>query len=609
MTEKPSDETSPAAYPDTDEEEQETIRILEDCFPSRVKSHIDSRDKVPNHDGHVEIVDSSGSPQGRIVVQVKKLPDGQADPPKKQIKTKHLAYCRSVIDPFVLILVDVKNEVGYWKHITESWFEQEELDSQGSKVVRLDGQNRIELGEQKYISDWLQIVRETKKRIDDYDLFEELKERSNPAIGREDDKFRHIHRFLDNYHNLLENDYESLKQQRFPDVWKFGFGSIDYTEDSLRYTLYPIYKSENDAQIREIDFSWEEIQKLGASGARGIPHDNPLQREPEAFAYDVIGDQVEKQIRDRDLDFTDNHFLAMEYVYPFVNKYSELLGLSDQEEYPIEDVREGYYRYLQFWLTEELKGVLQKHEIGEVGTSIQSYLRADTGDRYERMHEIAATRTEEASSDPPRHRIHGPDFDQDLLEKMIDTLVESPLDVLVKPFQGEDLERQELDSIDTVWDLYSNETLFQNAKQYYTNYPAEFRNVISANFPKLESEVDYPPTNFLLVVVDPSEMKKGIGGGWVMRKFWLNSDRDDLRVEIHRPNADELPVKYDDPFEGIQYDGTEYAVERISAGAAMEMGDVIRGNSSLLDEVLDEVKQEITSHLQEKAPVIQHPAR
>lgn len=607
MTEDQSEETTPAAYSESDEDEQITIQILERCFGNEIKSHIDSRDKVPNHDGHVEIVDSDGSPIGRIVVQVKKLPKGNREPPRKQIETKHLAYCRAVIEPFILILVDTEEEVGYWKHITKDWFKSEELDSQESKVVRIDKQNCIKTDDQTYKSDWIGIIEKTKKKVEDYEKLRELKERSNPAIGKEKEEFELIHKFLDKYHSLLESDFESLKEQRFPNVWKFGFGSIEYSRNSLHYTLYPIYASENDAQIREINSSWEEIEDLGASRRRGIPNDNPLHRKPEDFAYDVIRNQVENQIEDRDLDLSENHFSAMEYVYPFVDEYSELLGLEDQEEYSVEAVREGYYRYLQFWLTEAMRDILRDHDIGEVGTSIQGYLESDLGERGEYLHQYASMKMEEADSDPPRHRIHGPDFDQVLLEKLIDSLAESPLETLTKPFQEEDLDRENVESINHIWDLYSNELLFQNTLTYYTKFPKEFQNIVSQNFPSIESEMEYPPTNFLVVIVNPSGMKGEIGGEWSIRKYWLKSEHDNIRVEVRRKGDEEIPDEIGDPFESFEYDGVEYTAARYSSGRPFEMIDVIRGHSSLLDEVLDKVEREIDSCLRDKAPTIQHP--
>jgi len=211
MTEQEDDRVSPAPYPDSDTDEQATIEVLEQVFTDEIKSHIDSRDKVPNHDGYVELVDSDGTPTGRIVVQVKKLPDGMRDPPRKQVNTEHLAYFRAVTDPFVLIAVDVGNSVGYWKHITSEWFEEENLDSQKSKTVLFDEENKISINS-KYKKNWEKIIKDTKKRIENYEEYKELRKRSNPAIGKSEEHFENIHKLLDNFHNLLNTDFYTIKE-------------------------------------------------------------------------------------------------------------------------------------------------------------------------------------------------------------------------------------------------------------------------------------------------------------------------------------------------------------------------------------------------------------
>ncbi|GAB3671979.1 DUF4365 domain-containing protein [Halopiger thermotolerans] len=610
MADQEDEKTRPAAYPDSDAEEQATIEILEQAFNSEVKSHLDSRDKVPNHDGYLEILDSDGSPTGRLVVQVKKLPKGKDDPPRKQVDTRHLAYFRALADPFLLLLVDIEQNIGYWKHITQEWFEDEGLDSQESKVVRVPSENRIQKGESDYISEWRNIIEETQKKIRDYEKYEKLRRRSNPAIGREKEHFASIHTFLDSYHDLLENRFHSLKEEQYPNVWKFGFGSIQYTENSLHYTLYPIYRTENDAQIREIDSSWDEIQNLGSSRRRGIPQDNPLERNPERFAYNVLRSEVKNQIRDRNLDFSKNTFLAEEYVYSFVDKYAELLGLEKQETYHVDEVREGYYRYLQFWLAEDIGPILEEHGVDSVGVHIEGYLDSDIDKMNDKRHTVAREQTKETSSDPPRIRIHGPDFDQELLERLLDVLVESPKQELSPQFRGEDLMREDVDEVDSVWDLYSDEVLLENIKNYYNNFPKEFKQLISENYGVSFAELDYPPSNHLIVVLDISGVKGEIrGGGWTVKKYWVESgNEEEMRVDIYEHTDEEVPEVGDNPFESFRYRGTEPDVVRMSRGSAYsEFGDVIR-RSSLLEEVLDKARRELDSYLRDREERIQHPA-
>jgi len=598
MTDQDDNRVSPASYPDSDTDEQDTIEILERIFPDEIKSHIDSRDKVPNHDGHIELVDSEGSPIGRIVVQVKKLPDEKRDPPRKQVETKHLAYCRTVTDPFVLIAVDVDHEVGYWKHITPEWFEEENLDSQKSKSVQFDEENKL-AEESGYRNDWIEVIDDTKKRIENYDEYEELKKRANPAIGKSEERFENIHVFLGKFHELLNTEFHTTKENQYPSVWKFGFGSIDYGEESLHYTLYPIERDENDAQIRDVDPDWEEIHRLGASRRRGVAG-NPIEREPERFAYNAIEKEVEKQIEDRNLNYSRCTFLAEEYVYPFVHKYASLLGLERSSEYEISDVREGYYRYLQFWLTEEIRGILQDHSIGEVGIHLEGYLDREEEPRFARIHESAQEQTQEASNDPPKHRIHGSNFDQEVLERMIDVLEESAQTTITKPYTERDRTRDDVESSDSIWDFYTDEAIISNAERYYTNYPKEYQKLLIQNFESLEPDFSYPHTEFLLVVVDVENIRAGIGGGWCIRQFWLEGDEDALRVEFHRANDTELPEDIHQHMDTLEYDGEEYQVVAQSAGSDHKIMDAARGEKPVFEDVHEKLNRDLESYLREK---------
>ena len=154
------DEKQPSAkkYPSSDKPEHEAIDVLNYLLDERIKSHLDSRDKTPNHDGWLELINEKNEPMGRINVQVKKLPEKHTDNPKKQIKTKNLAYCFVSNDPFVLILVDVRDEVGYWAYISKQWYRTEKLTEQKSKIV-YPGENKpITETDTEYINTWQSLI-------------------------------------------------------------------------------------------------------------------------------------------------------------------------------------------------------------------------------------------------------------------------------------------------------------------------------------------------------------------------------------------------------------------------------------------------------------------
>lgn len=598
MANQDDDKVSPASYPDSDTDEQATIEILERIFSEKIKSHIDSRDKVPNHDGYVELVDSDSSPIGRVVVQIKKLPDNKCDPPRKQIKTKHLAYCRTVTDPFVLIGVDIENEVGYWKHITPEWFEEEDLDKQKSKTVQFDEENKIVQGG-SFREDWIEVIEDTKKRIEHYEQYEELRKRANPIIGKSEDRFENIHLFLDKFHKLLEGDFCTIKENQYPNVWKFGFGSLDYGEDSLHYTLYPIKKDENDAQIRDVDPDWQEIHRLGASKQRGVSG-NPIEREPERFAYNAIEKEVRNQINDRKLNYSTCTFLAEEYVYPFVHKYAPLLGLERDSEYSVTDIREGYYRYLQFWLTEEIRDILREHSVGEVGIYLEGYLDRKEEPRFAKTHESARERTQESFSDPPRHQIRLSNFDQEILEEMIDVLEKSSKNTISRPYMERDRPRDDVEPSDSIWDFYTDEAIIQNARNYYTNYPREYNKLLEQNFETIGSELPYPHTKFLVVVINIENIRGDIGSGWCVRQFWLEDDSDELRIEFHRSGDTEVPENFKQQKDTLEYDGREYQIVARSTGSDHKIMETRGGGKPVFEDVHEELRRDLDSYLSEK---------
>jgi len=159
MEKEDSERPAPAPYPSTDREENDAVDLLEYILDHRVKSHIGSRDKTPNHDGWLELVNESHEPIGRINVQVKKLPGKHRDDPKRRMKTKHLAYCFVSRVPFIVILVDTEDEIAYWTPITERWYYDECLYEQKSKTVKLGNKNVISRTDVEYVDKWDKLIK------------------------------------------------------------------------------------------------------------------------------------------------------------------------------------------------------------------------------------------------------------------------------------------------------------------------------------------------------------------------------------------------------------------------------------------------------------------
>ena len=106
----------PAPYPPKNTEElKAVITFLNLIDVDRVKPDPGLLDRVPNHDGIVELVDDFQRPVGELKIQIKKIPK---DALRFDCPIELVAYSQRVSSPFILICVDVDNQKAYWQHIS-----------------------------------------------------------------------------------------------------------------------------------------------------------------------------------------------------------------------------------------------------------------------------------------------------------------------------------------------------------------------------------------------------------------------------------------------------------------------------------------------------------
>jgi hypothetical protein len=94
----------PAPYPSNVREEIEAINTFERLLDLKfVVPHLNRLDKIPNTDGHLEIIDEVKHPCGKLEVQVRKIPDGETS---YQCPVELIAYSQTISLPFLLVCVD-----------------------------------------------------------------------------------------------------------------------------------------------------------------------------------------------------------------------------------------------------------------------------------------------------------------------------------------------------------------------------------------------------------------------------------------------------------------------------------------------------------------------
>ncbi len=150
----------PAPYGPTDALETEAVVIFESLIDHEiVKADIKKRDKFPNIDGYLELLDEKRIPIGKTETQVKRLSKANIDPPKIRCETSFLSYCEESILPVILIGVDAINRRSYWLHIDENFTAQLRTRAgQKSKTVHFPKGNIIDGQNTGYIQAWKAIA-------------------------------------------------------------------------------------------------------------------------------------------------------------------------------------------------------------------------------------------------------------------------------------------------------------------------------------------------------------------------------------------------------------------------------------------------------------------
>ena len=148
-------------YSPTDPLEHEAINVLKAILGFEYIHYlINEGDKIPNHDGNIELCDINKDVVGMITVQVKKIPNGSK---KYSLKASTLEYgLNRCTSPFFIFCVDIKNKVLYWRFITK-----EIVIKKGNKSKTIHFKNNDLVNKRNSISHirkWIEIVKQHIER-------------------------------------------------------------------------------------------------------------------------------------------------------------------------------------------------------------------------------------------------------------------------------------------------------------------------------------------------------------------------------------------------------------------------------------------------------------
>jgi hypothetical protein len=596
----------PAAYSPTDTKETLSVDIFKKLVDhNRVKLDIKERDKIPNIDGYMELVDNNGSPYGKLEVQIKKLPDELS---KIQCPTSLFAYSeKATCNPVILVGVDIKNQKAFWIHVS-SEFLREPLEKlqQKSVLINFPSSNIIDGIDSKYIEEWKAIVQSYLNLRRTNEAYTKLLEKTNLTVGLEKKEFAEIQVFLDYINNYLDGRYSIAKKTFYRTAWKLGLAYFFYRENSVEYALYPIPFGKNDVLIKEVDEKLhEELKKEGLS-ISGYFKENPIQKRPKQFAIEEIEEIVKVVVENKLLKHHGSEFIAREFIFAFIDKFHIQMGLNKKDEYSIDEIDKAFFQYLPQWTLESIKFMIEVKRNGVI-----SFAHALFGRPYfdpdfllmqimEEERKKIFARTQEAiqkNSSVPVMPIGSRVLSFRIFYELFSFLKLRGTDKIIRPYAPKDYSRLEKLG-GWIWNVFSPETLEKNLRVFFENLPTAYNQIISTNFPDIKDDLSlFNNVSLEVVLFSAKEEAKAFTDGPIIGFFGLSSPDENKQKIIlsRRESAGELANLSLKKFrENIVFDGKKYTVSSASEGVL----DFIFDDTPMLNFVYHLIKNYLKDHFE-----------
>jgi hypothetical protein len=535
-----------AAYSRTDTPETLAIDIFRYLIDhEKVKLDIKERDKYPNIDGYLEIVDELRIPICKLEAQVKKLPE---DGRKIQCPVALFSYSATACLPVLLIGVDTKRKKAYWVHITKELAAKSINGSnQKTKVIFFPGNNVLDGKDTRYIMEWKTIAETYQKKIRDYDkvkaAFEELSKASNPALGVDKRSFRDIHIFLDKLNALLDGRFSMVKEIFYPHAWKVGLAYYEYTDNSLSYSLYPTPYTRNDVQIKEIDaFLRKQLRSKGL-GFTGHNVENPIKLRPREYAIDVAESKTLRVLENRLLNH-DNEFLAREFIFAFIDRFSEQMGLVRKDSYSVDELRIAFSLHLRIWVDEAIKFMVkvQRNQVrspthllyGMPYFDPEMLITQIMDDERKEIEHTVKKRIEQedrVSVLPIGNRR----FSFRIFSEFLSYLGSKGLQRIDRIYLPKDYSRLK-GGRGWVWNVFSPDMVEANLKVFFDNLPNVYNDLVLQNFPEILEELPlFGESSHVVVSFSAKEECKAFRDRPTIEFFYLKTENgNNLQIEVFR---------------------------------------------------------------------------
>ena len=320
--------TKPTPYSNTDAAEENAVVIFRSLLdPKRVKADIRTRDKYPNVDGTIELVDQENRPFGKFDIQVKKIGDGKNS---YSCPATLVGYSEVSTLPVLLICTDVSLSKVYWRHITSTMPEYKE--DRDSFTIHFDEASDSITPDGVYIQKWEEIAYEYRKRIAQYPLLQEEVTNKLTLNNLLPKDIRLFQKYIDTINLLLDDDFLTIKKILFPDVWKLGVGVFDTNEQWVSFQIYKIPYEEPAPLVCKLEGKAFRMPRFAPYAISNHGTRRDIFSDPVKLAKSFVFDKV-KQVVDQRLLPVHGYLTSTDIIFAFIYRYYNLLALSPELEH------------------------------------------------------------------------------------------------------------------------------------------------------------------------------------------------------------------------------------------------------------------------------------
>ena len=495
----------PSPYANTDTSEVTSIHILKTLLnPNKIKTHIEERDKVPNHDGYIDLVDNERRSIGQLDVQVKTLPDDAHKRRTFSCGEGFLGYCKKAMRPIILIGINHNCRSASWVHITRSMVQS--LEKAGDLTISFPNENEISNSNDPYYDHWKEIVDQHQQKLEFVDGLHMEVERQNAIkqilksvtkgipIDAQVDVLK-VQTFLDELNRLIGHQFQIVGKVFYPGARKLGFAYGTFEQDHISFAIYEIGHQSTDSDIKKV--SPELIQNLIDEGltVRIRNGYNPILTTPKRHAREIIKEHVSKLLDIRALDFRSS-ILAREVIFAVVDRLHEALGLGERDEYTVEELWSALNEYLPRWVINSMQNLGEPQLLGIRNVyGVRQFI--DIGSLSMFIPEASRTKVDVAVREQIKNGIPFKlgvpigysDYPMRLFSEIIENLRQNGIANVKRLYPKFEYGRNPGSGL--IYNWLSPDSHYEKVKIIYGHLPEVYSEVVERNFPHLKKDLNY----------------------------------------------------------------------------------------------------------------------